>query len=73
VALGFTALYTAVSSDDDWDHYEGLYCRAVERYVAAHPEDPEGAEFRDYIRRWYSGYLRWGRKTLGFGLYLLRR
>ena len=70
--LGLTFLYAAVSSDDDWDHYEGLYCRAAERYVAAHPDDPESDEYRAYIRRWYAGYLRWGRATLGFGLYLLR-
>ena len=72
VRAGLTPLYTAASSDDEWDHYEGLYCRAVERYVATHPDDPEGEEFKAYIRRWYAGYLRWGRQTLGFGLYLLR-
>ena len=71
-AAGLPLLYSAVSSDDDWDHYEGLYRRAVERWVAAHPDDPESADYRAYIRRWYDGYLRWGRNTLGFGLYLLR-
>ncbi len=70
VAAGLTPLYTVVSNDDEWDHYEGLYCRTVERYVAAHPDDPESAEFRDYIRQWYAGYVRWGRATLRFGLYL---
>lgn len=70
VAARLTPLYTVVSNDDEWDHYEGLYCRAVEQYVAAHPEDPESGEFRDYIRQWYAGYVRWGRETLGFGLYL---
>jgi SAM-dependent methyltransferase len=41
VALGVTQglryRYAAVTSDDDWHHFEGLYCRAVERYPAAHP------------------------------------
>lgn len=72
VAVGLTPLYSATSSEDDWDHYEGLYCRAVERFVAAHPDDPESPEFAAYIRRWYAGYLRWGRVTLGFGLYLFQ-
>lgn len=72
VAAGLTPLHTVVSNDDEWDHYEGLYCRATERYVEAHPDGPDSAEFRDYIRRWYAGYLRWGRETLGFGLYLYR-
>lgn len=70
--LGLTPLYSLVSSDDDWDHYEGLYALTMERYVYDHPEDPDSVEFRNYIRDWYDGYLRWGRDTLGFGLYLFR-
>lgn len=72
VAAGLTPLYSVTSSADDWDHYEGLYCRAIERFVAAHPDDPESPEFAAYIRRWNAGYLRWGRDTLGFGLYLFQ-
>lgn len=72
VAAGLTLLYSVTSSAEDWDHYEGLYSSAVERFVAAHPDDPESLEFAAYIRRWYAGYLRWGRDTLGFGLYLFQ-
>lgn len=72
VAAGLTPLYAAVSSDDDWDHYEGLYCRAMERYLAAHPDDPDAPAFRQHIRRWRDGYLQWGRDTLGFALYLFQ-
>ena len=72
VEEGLVPLYSAVSSDDEWDRYEGLYLRAVERYIAAHPEDPDTPLFRDHIRRWRDSYLRWGRDTLGFGLYLFR-
>lgn len=65
--------YAAVSSEDDWDVYEGLYCRAVERYVAAHPHDPDRDELLMRIRAWRDIYLRIGRDTLGFALYLLAR
>jgi SAM-dependent methyltransferase len=68
---GLRFLYASVSSEDDWDHYEGLYCRAVERYVAAHPHDPDGDEMLARIRNWQDLYLRFGRDTLGFALYLL--
>ncbi|HYF64786.1 MAG TPA: class I SAM-dependent methyltransferase [Herpetosiphonaceae bacterium] len=71
-ALGLMPLYSAVSSDDDWDHYEGLYSRAMQRYAAAHPDDPDSPEFAAHSSRWYDGYLRWGRDTLGFGLYLFQ-
>ena len=72
-ASGLTLLYSAVSSEDDWDHYEGLYLRGVEKYVLAHPEDPEGPEMLERIRDWYETYLTWGRDTLGFAFYLLRK
>ena len=67
---GLRYLYSAVTSDDDWDHFEGLYCRAVERYVAGHPEDSDGEAMLRRIRGWRDTYLRYGRDTLGFALYL---
>ena len=68
---GFRVLATMTSSDDEWDEYEGLYCSAVERYIAANPHDPDGGAMGERIRRWHDAYLRWGRDTLGFGFYLL--
>lgn len=73
VAAGFTPVYSVVSSDDEWDHYEGLYRRAMVRWLAAHPRDPDHAAFSLHSERWYDMYLRWGRSTLGFGVYVLRR
>lgn len=73
VEEGLVPLYSTVSSGDEWDRYEGLYLRAVERYVSTHPEDPDSSGLRDHIRRWRDAYLRWGRDTLGFGLYLFRK
>jgi cyclopropane fatty-acyl-phospholipid synthase-like methyltransferase len=61
-----------VSSLDDWDRYEGLYADTVEAYVAAHPEDRDAPAMGDRIRRWRETYWRWGRDTLGFGLYRFR-
>ena len=66
-------LGTWVSSDRDWDRYEDLYARTMEVYVATHPDDPDTPEMRERIRRWRETYLRWGRDTLGFGLYLFAR
>ena len=68
---GFRVLATMTSSDDEWDEYEGLYCAAMERYLDAHPDDPDADAMAARIRRWHDAYLRWGRDTLGFGFYLL--
>jgi ubiquinone/menaquinone biosynthesis C-methylase UbiE len=73
VEEGLVPLFASVSSDDDWDQYEGTYALTVERHVRAHPEDADGPAMLARIRRWCDGYLRWGRDTLGFALYLFRR
>ena len=73
IATGLVPLYATVSTDDEWDHYEGLYARAVERYVHAHPDDPDAPAMRERIRAWRHTYLKWGRETLGFGVYLFLR
>jgi len=76
VAAGLAAelvfLYAAVSGEDDFDHYEGLYHRAVESHCLEHPEDPDAPAMRKRIRAWHEAYLRWGRDTMGFALYLFR-
>ncbi len=73
LAEGLEACGAWVSSESDWDRYEDLYARTVERYVAEHPDDADAPEMRERILRWRETYLRWGRDTLGFGLYLFRR
>jgi SAM-dependent methyltransferase len=70
LAVGLAPFYSAVSSQDEWDHFEGLFCRAVERFARDQPDDPDAEAFRARIRQWREGYRRWGRDTLGFGFYL---
>lgn len=72
-AAGLSVLYTTTSTLPEWDAYEGLYLRAVERWVAAHPDAPEADAMRRYIRWWHRRYLDWRRGCLGFGWYLCRR
>jgi SAM-dependent methyltransferase len=70
---GLIALHASVASADEWDEYEWKYARSVERYAIERPDDPDVPAMLERIRRWRDGYLRWGRDTLGFGLYLFRR
>jgi len=73
VAAGLTPVHASVASDDDWDRYEDAYAAAVERHVAVDPAAPGAAGMLRRIRAWRAAYLRWGRTTLGFGLYVFRR
>jgi cyclopropane fatty-acyl-phospholipid synthase-like methyltransferase len=59
-------------SKQEWDGYEDQYARNVENYVQANRADPEAEAMWQRIQAWREGYLRWGRETLGFGLYLFR-
>jgi SAM-dependent methyltransferase len=70
---GFDVVRALVSSKEDFDAYEDRYAEYVERFVAEHPDDPDADAFRTRIRAWRAAHLRWGRDTLGFALYVLRR
>jgi SAM-dependent methyltransferase len=71
--LGLTPLYAAVCNDDEWDRYEWLHLRNIERYARERPDDPDVPALLERIRFWRDSYLRWGRDTLGFGLYLFQK
>jgi SAM-dependent methyltransferase len=69
-ARSLVPLWSLVSSDTAWDRYEGLYRLNMARHLARNPDDPEHDAFRRHSERWYTSYLRWGRETMGFALYL---
>ena len=69
---GLTLLYAMPSRDEDWDRYELLQLRAAERHALAHPDDPDVPELLARARRGCEEYLRWGRDTLGWAIYLFR-
>ena len=71
--LGLTLLYTLVSNLDEWDMYEGQQWQAAENYAIDHPDDPDVPELLERIRGGQEEYLRWGRDTLGWALYLFRK
>jgi SAM-dependent methyltransferase len=69
-ALGMRSVTAEESSLEEWDAYENPYADAVERFAAEHPDDPDTPAMLERIRLWRAAYLRWGRETLGFGVYL---
>ncbi len=73
IAEKLVYLYSVVADQDDFDHYEGLYNRAVETWCLENPRDPDVAAARERIRGWRDAYLKWGRETLGFAVYLFQK
>lgn len=64
---GLRLLRSIVSSQDDWNRYEGLQWRACQRWAQAHPDHPDVRESQATHSR--DAYLRWGREELGWALY----
>ena len=65
-------VHTIVSSKDDWDRYEGLQWFATDEYARTHPDDPDLAELVERVRKEKAAFLRWGRDTLGWAIYMFR-
>lgn len=62
-----------LASPDSWDRYEAAQWKAVDDYLRAHPNDPEADELRRWIQASRRAYLSYGRRYLGWGVFVLRR
>jgi len=71
--LGLKLVYTVVSNRDDWDMYEGLQWYAAEQWASEHPDDPDVEEVLRRVRDNKENYLRWGRETFGWAIYVFKK
>jgi len=69
---GLHLVHAIVSNEDDWDRYEGLQWYATAEYARAHPDDPDLAEVVARVEKGKAAYLRWGRDTIGWAIYMFR-
>ncbi|NNE48122.1 MAG: class I SAM-dependent methyltransferase [Rhodothermales bacterium] len=68
--MGLGLLHAVVSNEDDWDRYEGYQWYAAEKYSKHHRDDPDVRELLDKVRKSRDHYLEWGRKEIGWAVYL---
>ena len=71
-SLGLEVLWMRGSSPEDWDRYEMTQTLAFDRWSREHPDHPDLPAFREKLRVNKDAYLRWGRDTLGFAVWLFR-
>ncbi|MHB8899124.1 MAG: SAM-dependent methyltransferase [Thermoguttaceae bacterium] len=69
---GLDLVHTLVSSQDDWDRYEGLQWHAVAEYARTDRDDADLPELLERVAKEKSAYLRWGRECLGWAIYVFR-
>lgn len=67
---GLIPLYAIMSTKEDFDHYEWLQVIAGERYIMEHPNEPELDKLEKHVRDGRESYLKYGRDTLGWAMYL---
>lgn len=72
-ARGLDLVHTLVSNKDDWDRYEGLRWSATVEHARSHPDDPDLPEVVRRVGEERAAYLRWGRDSLGWAIYVFRR
>ncbi len=73
ISIGLSPVYATTSNQDEWDHYETPQWYSVERWAREHPDDPHRSEIVETNDLYRDVYLRWGRDTLGWALYLFRK
>lgn len=71
--LGLKLVYTLVSSQDDWDRYEGLQWYAANAWASKNPDDGDVEEVLKRVYENRENYLRWGRETFGWAIYLFKK
>lgn len=67
---GYRPVAAWTSSVEEWDDFEWGYQRIIERRATQEKTSQDQLQRR---RQWMDAYLKWGRETLGFGVYLLRK
>jgi SAM-dependent methyltransferase len=70
---GLSVVGLIASSDDDWDRYESLHWRAVDEWLAQHPDDADAPEFRSRNERYRTQYLQHERELLGWAIFVTRK
>jgi SAM-dependent methyltransferase len=70
---GFRVTGLIAASEDDWDHYESLHWRAIEEWLAGHPDHAGAEEFRDRHDRFRADYFRYQRALLGWAIFVGRK
>jgi hypothetical protein len=67
---GLPVVSVIASSEDDWDRYETLHWKAVERWLADNADDPDAADIRTRHERHKRAYLRHERELLGWAIFV---
>jgi SAM-dependent methyltransferase len=70
---GFELIEMVMASLDGWDRYEAMQWAVCSDWLREHPDDPDAAALAGWIDKNRHTYLRFGRRYLGWGVFVLRQ
>jgi SAM-dependent methyltransferase len=69
---GMDLIEMVLANHDGWDRYEAAQWMAVNDFLNANPNTPDASMLREWIANNRRAYLRYGRRYLGWGVFVLR-
>ncbi len=71
-AAGFELLEMVLADHDSWDRYEAQHWPTIADWLVANADDPDHAAMREMLHHDRDTYLRFGRRYLGWGVFVTR-
>lgn len=71
-ALGLELEEMVAADARGWERYEAGQWRAIARWLATNPDDPEADAMRRFLDESRRNYLAWGRRYLGWAVFVTR-
>lgn len=69
---GLELVEMILADGDGWDRYEAAQWLAADMWLRQNPDDPDAERLREWNARNRRVYLRYGRRYLGWGIFVLR-
>jgi SAM-dependent methyltransferase len=69
---GVEPVELVLTDGDSWDRYAAAQWWTLRDWLGANPDDPRRPQVREYLDRIRRSHLEYGRRYLGWGVFLLR-
>ena len=70
---GVEVVEMVLADQDSWDRYVAGQWWTVDEWLRANPDDPEAPGMREFLEKGRRSYLEYGRRYLGWGVFVGRR
>lgn len=69
---GLELVEMVLADGDSWDRYNAAVWWTINEWVRENPDDPDRDALREVSRTWQRRYLEYGRRYLGWGVFVVR-